>query len=112
MTHLRRYVAGALFGALAVLFFFAAAAHAQSACAPADQIISELESPKYGEALVFSAAVRTPQGLIPIRFFANAQTGTWTMLTLPSAGVACIAGTGSSFEPPKPKGNPVKWNTR
>lgn len=112
MTNLRRYVAGALFGALAMLLFFATMAHAQSACAPADQIIPQLEGPKYGEALFFSAAARTPQGPIPIRFYANARTGTWTMLTLPSAGIACVAGAGNGFEPPKPKGSPVNWSAR
>ncbi len=112
MTNLRRYVAGALCGAFAVLLLLSAAAQAQSACAPVDRIISQLQGPKYGEVLFFTASVRTAQGQIPVQFYANARTGTWTMLTMPAAGIACIAAAGDSFAPPPRKGRSAKWSTR
>lgn len=106
MTNLRRYVAGALFGALAVLLILAAdKAHAQSACGPADQMIAAVTGPKYREAPLFDAIVKTPVGPKPIRMFANPATGTWTLMTMQENGMACLAGTGQGFKLPRKQGN-------
>jgi hypothetical protein len=106
MTNLRRYVAGALLGALAVLLLLAAdKAHAQTACGPADQMIAAVTGPKYQEAPLFDAFVKTPLGPKPIRMFANPATGTWTLMTLQENGMACLAGTGQGFKLPRQRGN-------
>lgn len=106
MTNLRRYVAGALFGALAVLLILAADnAHAQTACGPADQMIAAIAGPKYQEAPLFDAMVKTPAGPKAIRMFVNPATGTWTLLTLQDHGMACLAGSGEGFKPARKQGN-------
>jgi hypothetical protein len=106
MTNLRRYVAGALIGALAVLFILAAdKAHAQSACGPADQMVAAITGPKYHEAPLFDAIVKTPVGPKPIRMFANPSTGTWTLMTMQDNGMACLAGSGQGFKLPRKQGS-------
>jgi hypothetical protein len=106
MTNLRRTVAGALIGALAVLLILAAdKARAQTACGPADQMIAAITGPKYQEAPLFDAMVKTPVGSKPIRMFANAATGTWTLLTLERNGTACLAGSGTGFKLPRKAGD-------
>ena len=100
MTSLRCYVAGALTGALAMLLMLAAdKAHAQGACGPVDAMIAAITGPKYQEAPLFDAIVKTPVGPRSIRMFANPATGTWTMLTLQDNGMACLAGAGQGFKP-------------
>jgi hypothetical protein len=94
-----------LSGALAFLFILAAdKARAQAACGPADQMIAAITGPKYREAALFEALVKTPAGPKPIRMFANPATGTWTLITLEN-GMACLAGTGQGFRLPRRQGN-------
>ena len=63
MTKLRCTVAGVLSGALAFLLILAAdKARAQAACGPADQMIAAISGPKYREAALFEALVKTPAG--------------------------------------------------
>jgi hypothetical protein len=106
MTKLRCTVAGVLSGALAFVFTLAVdKARAQTACGPADQMIAAITGPKYREAALFEALVKTPAGPKPIRMFANPATGTWTLITLTENGMACLAGTGQGFRLPRRQGN-------
>jgi hypothetical protein len=94
-----RCFAGAIACALAIL---AAGEASAQACSPAEKMISAITGPKYREVPMFEATVKTARGLLPLRMFANPATGTWTIVTFPGDGVACLAGAGNGFKIHRP----------
>jgi hypothetical protein len=95
--------AAALAAALAVS---AGAAGAQTGpkCAPAADVIARLTS-KYGETL---QAEGLRGGTSVVQIYANAETGTWTVLDVGVSGLACLISAGeawSGFLPQQPAGD-------
>jgi hypothetical protein len=95
-----------LAAALALLFAFAAPGFAQQApaCSSLADLVGMITGERYKEARVGGGT--TTQG-VSIEFYANASTGTWTILSVDSSGVnACIAGAGGKWHA-GPAGDPA-----
>lgn len=76
-------------------------------CGPYDQAIATITGEHYKEVPFAEAMMKSPGGDRPVRFFANATTGTWTIITQPAPGIACIMMGGENFGPTdavKPEG--------
>jgi hypothetical protein len=79
---------------LAFLALMASPAYAQPPCAPYGDMSKALAD-KYGEAVIERGFSQT--GVI-VEWWGNASSGTWTILTVTAAGVACIVQAGEMFE--------------
>jgi hypothetical protein len=79
--------------ALAVLFAFPAYAQ-EPPCAPYADLAGALTS-KYGESVMERGL---SQAGVLVEWWGNSETGTWTILTITAAGVACIVQAGELFE--------------
>lgn len=67
----------------------------QASCAERSRVIERLET-KYGESRR-SVGLAANNGVVET--FANAESGTWTIvITLPS-GVTCLVAAGNAYEP-------------
>jgi hypothetical protein len=79
--------------ALAVLLAFPAYAQ-QPPCAPYPDHSKALTD-KYGESVMERGL---SQAGVMVEWWGNSETGTWTILTITAAGVACIVQAGELFE--------------
>jgi hypothetical protein len=81
--------------ALAFLALMASPAYAQQPpCAPYEDVSKALAS-EYGEAVMERGL---SQAGVMVEWWGNSATGTWTILTITAAGVACIVQAGELFE--------------
>lgn len=99
MTSSRYFVVGVAAGALAVLLLVIAnkALAQNNMCGPEADVTDAILN--VGEKLAVDAQAKTPQGFVKLRIFAHPKTGTWTVITLPSPGVACISSIGEGWSP-------------
>jgi hypothetical protein len=77
----------------AVLLAFPAYAQ-QPPCAAYDVMTKGL-SDRFGESVIERGLSQTG---VMVEWWGNAETGTWTILTVNAAGVACIVQAGELFE--------------
>jgi hypothetical protein len=63
-------------------------------CAPYEDVSKALAD-KYGEAVMERGL---SQAGVMVEWWGNSATGTWTILTITAAGVACIVQAGELFE--------------
>jgi hypothetical protein len=66
----------------------------QPPCAPYEDVSKALAS-EYGEAVMERGL---SQAGVMVEWWGNSATGTWTILTITAAGVACIVQAGELFE--------------
>jgi len=89
----------------AAALFFPSLAQANPICLNADLAQSNLKD-EYGETPQASGITNDMQ--IVVQFYANTETGTWTIITLRADGMACFMGSGVAFSatptPPAPEG--------
>lgn len=75
------------------------------ACGPRDKLEAHL-SIKFGEAR-FAQAMSAGNA---VNFYANSQSGSWTLVVVTPQGMACVMAAGQDFETAKPveikPGNP------
>jgi hypothetical protein len=92
---------GNLIRALALVAALAApaCAHAAPACAPSAEVIARLAD-KYGETL---QAEGLRGGTSIVQIYANAETGTWTVLDVGVSGLACMISAGEAWSGPLPQ---------
>ncbi|MEM9145598.1 MAG: hypothetical protein AAGC57_05315 [Pseudomonadota bacterium] len=69
-------------------------AEAQMRCGKRDQVINHLET-KYGET---QRSVGLQQGRGMIEIYANADSGSWTILLTTPNGMSCLMAAGEAFE--------------
>jgi hypothetical protein len=84
--------------ALALLFAFAAPGFAQQAslCSSLADLVGQIAGERYKEVRVGGGT--TIQG-VGVEFYANAETGTWTLLSVgPNGSDACIVGAGKGWQ--------------
>jgi len=84
---------------LAILLFLALATSAMAqpmACGPKDKVINGLAE-KHGETGMIELG--NSDGTAVWHLYANAKTGTWSLIGFPSPAVACFIGSGKSIEP-------------
>lgn len=79
--------------AAALMMVFPLVAEAQLACAPRDDIVSQLTQ-RFKETPEANGI--TPDGMLLEVFVSEAQS--WTILITSPKGVSCIAATGESWE--------------
>lgn len=89
--------------AIAASVFMASAATAQPVCGPRERVLEALAT-TYGETGML--ALTRSSGDV-FHLYANAATGTWTLLAFPAPHLACPLASGNAFIPlreqPKPK---------
>ena len=86
--------------ALMVLAWQGPAQAQQMQCGPSVQMLDALEK-KYGEMPVLDADGHAPNSRITLYW--NYETGTWTMVMVPSADIACFVMAGKNMVPSAPQ---------
>jgi len=74
-------------------------AHAQSACAPRDDVVTRLHD-RFGEGLA-AGGLQTAQQVIEV--WAAPETGTWTLLMTRANGTTCILASGTNWHQQDPE---------
>lgn len=91
-----RPVRSGLLVLLAVLLAGALPAPSQARCGQRDEVVRRLEH-RHGETRR-SAALQDGRGVLEL--FANAETGSWTILLTTPSGLSCLMAAGESGAPP------------
>lgn len=85
---------------IAAALLAAAAPAAAQECAP-DVAMKRMLATQFGETPAFTGALDAAQSP-PVILFSNGDTGTWTLVALPSRGIACIVASGTNWLPAGP----------
>lgn len=93
---------------IGLLFLFAKPARGQVPipCAPVSEMLASITGLKYGEKPQNSGTVKTGGRLTIILIYANPETGTWSIIALPTPGMACLMWSGSDWRR-APVGDPA-----
>lgn len=96
---MKRALTGLLFGlGLAATVLPAVPVHAQSGCAPRDQIVERLKE-QFGEALA-GGGLRSEMQVLEV--WAAPETGTWTVLMTRADGITCVMASGTNWHQNEP----------
>ena len=77
----------------------AAAAQAQTSCAPRDSVMERLQT-KFGETLA-AGGLQSRQQVLEV--WASQDTGTWTVLMTHANGLTCVVASGTNWHQNDPK---------
>jgi len=78
----------------------ASLAHAQIPCMPSDAAVTEIMGPHYSEFPLFEGTLAAQgSGPVSVTVYANASTGTWTVMASPDNRTSCLILSGKDFKP-------------